>query len=247
VEKDSAIHTFNEDQAARFLNEALVKEYNVNLGGGSVCNYEKRPISLQFRTFFTLAFYSGCRRGELVALNWNDVNIEAKTIRIDQAVSRCNDGLFLKDPKTKAGRRTIKLPAICFALLQEWKTEQIKTCMALGSAWKGFRGHDFDNNPVFIQEDGKRMNVCTPTSKFKKILKAYNETVPEEDKLPMIRLHDLRHTNASYMIASGIDLETAAKRLGHSKPSFTLDVYGHALEENDERAAEVLNTLFSIA
>ena len=246
TERDTAIHTFNEDQAARFLNDALSMEYEIDAGGRNH-NKVKRSVSLQFRTFFTLSVFSGCRRGELVALNWNDIDNEAKTIRIDQAVSRSNEGLFLKDPKTKAGYRTIKLPEVCFTLLEQWKREQIEICTRLGSAWEGFRGRSYDNNPVFIQYDGKRMNDCTPTSKFKKILKAYNETVPEKDKLPIIRLHDLRHTNASHMIASGIDLETVARRLGHSRPSFTLDVYGHALEENDERAANVLDDIFSIA
>ena len=246
VEHDASIHTFNEDQATRFLYEALVKEYNINIGG-RIRHYEKRSVSLQFRTFFTLAFYSGCRRGEIVALNWNDIDSKAKTIRIDQAVSRSSEGLYLKDPKTKAGKRTIKLPEVCFDLLNQWKLEQMQICMALGSAWDGYRGRDYDKNPVFIQDDGKRMDVSTPTSKFKKIINAYNETVSDEKKLPLIRLHDLRHTNASHMIASGIDLETAAKRLGHSKPSFTLDVYGHALEENDERASEVLGKMFAKA
>lgn len=246
VKHDTKLHTFNEDQVARFLNEALVKEYDVNVGGGPVCQYEKRCVSLQFRTFYTLAIYGGFRRGELIALNWNDVDMKAKTIRIDQSVSRSSEGLYLKDPKTKAGKRTIKLPSVCFDLLKQWKSEQLQIYMALGSAWKGSRGRSYDDNPVFIQDDGKRMNISTPTAKFKKILSAYNETVSEEKQLPMIRLHDLRHTNASHMIASGIDPETAARRLGHSKPSFTLDVYGHALEENDEKAADVLDNIFSI-
>lgn len=246
VEYDAAVHTFNEDQATRFLYEALVKEYNINIGG-RIRHYEKRSVSLQFRTFFTLAFYSGSRRGELIALNWDDINTDERTIRIDQAVSKSSNGLYLKDPKTKAGKRTIKLPEICFDLLSQWKLEQMQICMALGSAWNGYRGRDYDKNPVFIQDDGKRMNVSTPTPKFKKIIKAYNETVSEEMQLPVIRLHDLRHTNASHMIASGIDIETAAERLGHSKPSFTLDVYGHALKENNEKAADVLEKIFSKA
>ena len=96
-------------------------------------------------------------------------------------------------------------------------------------------------------DSGKRMYIDSPTQKFKKILTAYNETVSEEDQLPLIRLHDLRHTNASHLVASGTDIETVARRLGHSKPSFTLDVYGHALEENDERASDLLDNIFKMA
>ena len=118
--------------------------------------------------------------------------------------------------------------------------------LKLGTAWQGYRGKEYGKNPVFIQMDsGKRMNVQSPTAKFKKILKAYNAAVPEEKQLPMIRLHDLRHTSASHMLANGVDIETVAKRLGHSKASFTLDIYGHALESMDEKAAEVLDNVFS--
>lgn len=246
VEKNTVLHTFSVAQVERFLTDALTKEYDINIGGRKH-NIVKRPISLQFRIFFTLALYTGCRRGELVALNWNDVNMKERTIRIDQAVSSYSKGLYLKDPKTSAGKRMIKLPGVCFDLLAEWKAEQMQICMMLGSAWQGYRGKEYEQNPVFIQDDGTRMNVSTPTAKFKKILKAYNETVSEEDRLPLIRLHDLRHTNASHLLASYSDFETVAKRLGHSRPSFTLDVYGHALEENDEKAADVLEEKFRIA
>ena len=247
VEQKKVLHTFSEDQAQRFLSDALTREYDVNIGGRNH-NTEKRSVPLQFRVFFTLAFYSGCRRGELVGLNWDDINSKEKTIRIDQAVSRYSEGLYLKDPKTEAGKRTITLPGDCFELLNEWKSEQMQICMSLGTAWEGYRGRNYDKNPVFIQTDsGKRMDVSTPTQKFKKILNAYNKTVCEEKQLPVIRLHDLRHTNASHLVASNTDFETVARRLGHSRPSFTLDVYGHALPENDERASKVLEKMISKA
>ena len=262
ITRGSELHTFSEDQVRRFLSDALTKDYEVRMkehtrsysekGDGRpfiVRSYtEHRSVPLQFRVYFTLAVFGGFRRGELIGLNWEDVDPESKTITIRKAVSLSDEGQYLKDPKTEAGKRTIKLPKTCFDLLGAWKTEQKKICLDLGSAWKGYRGKDFDQNPVFIQIDtGKRMNVHTPSAKFRKILNAYNKTVPEEDRFPMIRLHDLRHTCASHMVASGIDIETVAKRLGHSKPSFTLDVYGHALEENDEKASDKLEEIFTKA
>lgn len=259
VERGSEIHTFTEDQVRRFLNDALTRKYEIRIKGhtrkyenGSgqeftVNEYtEHRSVPLQFRAYFTLAVYGGFRRGELIGLNWEDVDPENKTIRIRQAVSLSDEGQYLKDPKTEAGKRTIKVPEVCFDLLDEWKKEQKILSLKLGTAWEGYRGKDFDKNPVFIQNDtGKRMNVQTPSAKFHSILKAYNQTVDEADRLPMIRLHDLRHTNASHLVASGVDIETVAKRLGHSKPSFTLDVYGHALEENDEKASDRLEQIFA--
>jgi len=263
IDSRKGLHTFNEDQVKRFLNDALTREYSFTINehtrkyiayNGSHEEFtvkeftESRSVPLQFRAFFTLSVYSGCRRGELVALNWCDVDPSKGTITIKKSVSKSNEGQYIKGPKTEAGNRTIKLPEICFDLLNQWKLEQMQICMKLGTAWEGYRGREYDNNPVFIQTDtGRRMYIDSPTQKFKKILQAYNEAVPEEDQLPMIRLHDLRHTNASFLVACGTDIETVARRLGHSKPSFTLDVYGHALEENDEKAADVLNDIFSIA
>ena len=262
IHRDGDLHTFNEDQVRRFLTEALTKEYEFQFKGhtrryhevGSgeefeVRDYtEHRSVPLQFRVYFTLAVFGGFRRGELIGLNWEDIDPENRTIRIRQAVSLSEDGQYIKDPKTEAGKRTITLPETCFVHLEQWKREQKKICLSLGTAWEGFRGKDYDRNPVFIQTDtGKRMNVQSPSAKFRKILIEYNKTVDEEDRLPLIRLHDLRHTNATHLVASGVDFETIAKRLGHSRASFTLDVYGHALAENDQKASDKLEEIFTKA
>lgn len=260
VKRESVLHCFNEEQVHRFLTEALTMEYDVKIKGHTrqykvyngtgeafeVRDYvEHRSVSLQFRTYFTVALFSGFRRGEMVGLNWEDIDNDNQTIAIQKAISMSESGQYTKDPKTESGKRTIKLPKSCFDLLDEWKKEQKQICLTLGSAWEGYRGKDFDKNPVFIQPDtGRRMNVQTPTAKFRKILEIYNSTACDEDKLPLIRLHDLRHTNASHLVASGTDIETVAKRLGHSRASFTLDVYGHALPENDEKASDALEEMF---
>ena len=261
VKRNKELHTFTAEEVDRFLNEALTMDYTIPVEGskrkystkGSGDPFEvrsytvKRSVSLQFRVFFTLAIYGGFRRGELIALTWNDIDPVKRTIRIDEAITTSKEkGEEIKSPKTEAGKRTIMLPSICFGLLDQWRREQMQISLKLGTAWQGYRGKEYGKNPVFIQMDsGKRMNVQTPTAKFKKILKAYNAAVPEEKQLPMIRLHDLRHTSASHMLANGVDIETVAKRLGHSKASFTLDIYGHALESMDEKAAEVLDNVFS--
>lgn len=252
IRRDSRLHIFNEDQVHRFLNEALTREYEFEVKRESQRPYsytEHTTTSLQFRTYFTLAIFGGFRRGEMIGLNWEDIDFEEKTITIRRAVSlskeKGNHVQYIKDPKTEAGKRTVKVPEICFKLLSDWEKEQRQICLQLGTAWEGHRGNEYKKNPVFIQTDtGRRMNVQTPSKKFHKILKAYNSTVSEEDRLPMIRLHDLRHTNASHLVANGVDFETIAKRLGHSKPSFTLDVYGHAIEENDEKASDKLEEIF---
>lgn len=253
---DNAVQNIlSKEEVDRFLTDALNREYEFEM------KREKRAYSmighytipLQFRALFTLAVYSGFRRGELIGLNWEDVDFSNKKVSVRRSVSLSkqegNRVQYEKAPKTRAGIRTVELPEICFTLLKAWKTEQRELCLQLGTAWEGFSGRDYDKNPVFIQIDsGRRMNVQTPSAKFKKILVSYNEAVTkeghEEKCLPVIRLHDLRHTNASHLFSNHIDIHTISRRIGHSKVSFTMDRYGHALDDNDHKASEKLAEIF---
>ena len=188
----------------------------------------------------------------MLALTWNDIDFENKCIKVNKALVRTREqGKIVKDTKTVAGNRDIKLPDECFKLLREWKTEQMEICLEVGSKWEGFRGSEFDNNFIFIQTEtniGQCMDTDTPYNKFKEIIRLYNDTVSDpKDKLPEIRLHDLRHTSATLLLAQGVDIETVAKRLGHAKASVTLDIYGHALESMDEVASDTLERLLSVS
>lgn len=260
-QKDGKLHTFDTNQAVRFLTEALYLNYEVPIKGHTRSYSEKgegipfevkdytehRSVSLQWRTYFTLALFSGCRRGELLALNWSDIDINNRTISIRKSLSKSNAGEYIKAPKTPSGVRMIKLPEICFELLRDWKHEQMEICFKLGTAWEGNRGKDFDDNPVFITETGRRMYLTSPTAKFKKILKAYNETVPEDKQLPLIKLHDLRHTTATLLLANGEDIKTVQYILGHKDASTTMNIYAEVLPENVQKASDKLEAIFSKA
>jgi integrase len=116
----------------------------------------------------------------------------------------------------------------------------------LQGLWKGYTGKEFDRNFIFIQmETGMPMDVGTPTHKFKEILKMYNETHGSENQLPEITLHELRHTSATLLLANGTDIETVSHRLGHSKASTTLDIYGHAMKKMDSKASDTLESILS--
>lgn len=258
IKKTGKLHTFTQDETNRFLNDAL----NMNVphekkatirhtdnGDVAVSGYtEHRPVSLMFRTFFTIAVFSGARRGELAALKWSDVNNEARTISITRAAtSSSGSGLTTKAPKTAAGVRTVEMPEACFGLLRALKREQLTNSFTLGTAWQGSRGKQFDDNYVFADVYGNMTHPDTFTGKFRDILLAYNESVDEDLQLPMIRLHDLRHSAASHLVASGLDIQTVARRLGHSKPSFTMDTYAHAFETRDSIASDMLGSMFKVA
>ncbi len=110
----------------------------------------------------------------------------------------------------------------------------------LGSAWEG---EDY----VFIQKTGKQMDLGTPYQAFQRIVTNYNRTRKETDvELPMITLHDLRHTNATLLLSTGVDVKTISSRLGHSTVSTTLDIYAHALNETDKKASENLKNILAV-
>ena len=118
----------------------------------------------------------------------------------------------------------------------------------MGSAWNGHRNCDddsFDKNRLFIQADGSPVHFSTPGHKFAEIIDMYNASVEDEsEKLPKIRLHDLRHTSATLLLSLGTDIETVSRRLGHSKASVTLDIYGHGLPEDERKATDSLQQKF---
>lgn len=115
----------------------------------------------------------------------------------------------------------------------------------LGSAW-AVDENGKRLNFLFTQWNGKQMNVSTPLQRFHSIIKMYNKTVDkEENKLPLIHFHGLRHTCATLLISQGVDISTVAGRLGHSQTSTTLDIYTHPLRKMDEVASEKLENLLS--
>lgn len=228
-------HTFTEDQMQRFLNDAL--EVDIP----RLDEWEK----LEDIVYFHLALCGGFRKSEIIGLTWNDILFDSSMISISKAIGYSKDNKeYMKDPKTSKGFRTIPLPSFCFTLLREWYQECMKICIKAGSRWQGFRGNAFNKNYVFIRSDGKRMPLSRPYKHFKQIIRAYNNTVNESMQLPDIRLHDLRHTTASYMLAEGIDPESVSGILGHSKPSFTLNIYGHAMKERAKDAADKMEHAF---
>lgn len=200
-------------------------------------------VASMFKALYYLAVYTGARRGELCALTWEDIDFKTKEVRISKAVAKTKEGQVAKEPKTKSSVRRISVPDICIRMLQSWRKDQIQLAFNIGSLWKGYTGKDFSKNPIFIQQDsGLMINIDTISHKFGEIVDNYNKKCENDNqKLPVIRFHDLRHTSASLMIANHVDVVTVSHRLGHSKPSTTMDIYSHALPLQDKIAADILS------
>lgn len=248
---------WTEDQIDVFF-AALKKQYTHHYAerhrtdsGGNVYQiaaYDvESAVSSMFTAMYMLSIFSSCRRGELCPLTWEDIDFIRKEVFIHRAVSATKAGLQIKPPKTEAGYRRIRLPDRCLQALRDWRKDEIRLSFELGNLWQGYTGKEFDRNFIFIQRDsGLMIHVDTIGSKFREIVRTYNESCEDPaDRLPEIRLHDLRHTGASLLLANNVDVVTVSHRLGHAKPSTTMDIYSHAIPSKDQEASDVLDRLVS--
>jgi integrase len=179
----------------------------------------------------SLALGTGMRRSEMLGLRWQDVNLDAGQVTIEQALEETRArGIRVKGPKTKHGRRTISLPAHLVAeLRQHWREQQEQRLgMGLGKAP--------DTASVFATAGGGHLSPNALSKSWPRIMAAIG--------MPGVTLHSLRHTHASMLIASGMDILTISRRLGHSSPTITLGVYGHLIRGTDDRAAQIMEAAF---
>jgi integrase len=181
---------------------------------------------LRWRSLYpiaSVALATGMRRGELLALRWQDVDLDGATLRVERALEQTKrGGLVFKPPKTRYGRRTITLPPSTVAELRAHRKSQAEQRLALGL------GKAPDEALVFATWDGSTRSPNALTKEWTLALKAAGIRAT---------FHSLRHTHASTLIASGLDVLTISRRLGHGSPAITLGVYGHLFKPDDRAAA----------
>lgn len=191
-------------------------------GGGAVT----RPL-------VATALGTGCRQGELLALGWDDIDLRKGTLTVRKSLSPTAEGFVVKEPKTKNGRRTIALPPFVVEALTAHKAAMLKA--GLLSA------------PVFCTRTGQYQDKANVLKKFRAVVaraNAANAGVEDYRPIPAaIRFHDMRHTAASLLLSKGYSLVAVSRRLGHAKPSITLDVYGHLMPTDDAQLAEGLHRM----
>jgi len=237
------IKHFTLEEAQIFLS-ILNEEYTVahygrtkKDGSDSARHVETHTIPTQFKVFFNMALFGGLRLGELIALTWDDIDFKNFSVSITKSTAKTKDGMITKEPKTKSSIRTITLSQNLIQMIKKYRAEQNTLRLSLGSFWKG-------NNYLFIQSDGSQMHISTPYHVFKKIIDRHNKTAPDNEKLPEITLHGLRHTSATLLIAQNVDVRTVSARLGHSDCSTTMNIYAHSLQALDRQASDKLDILF---
>lgn len=174
-----------------------------------------------------LAATCGLRRGEAIALRWEDVDLAKGTITINQSYTRGERGHIFQEPKTKAGIRTIALPQMTIDALKKQKVLLAQDKLTAGAKYN-------DHGLVTQTKFGCPVSPYYFESRWRDML--------QKSGLPSIRYHDLRHTHASLLISQNVHPKIVSERLGHASVGITLDRYSHTYGV-DYKAAEKLNTL----
>lgn len=178
-----------------------------------------------------IAIYTGARRGEILGLSWSNVNLEKGYIKIIDNLCATKNGLIIKKPKTKSGIRTIAISKELIKVLKQHRIRQMENKLRIGELYK-------DNNMVCCYEDGHLYNPKRFSAKFHELL--------EKNNLPIIRLHDLRHSHASLLVKMGVQPKEISHRLGHSNIGITMDLYSHLYEETDQEVANMFDKLIKV-
>jgi len=177
-----------------------------------------------------VALATGMRRSEILALTWADVDLEAAKIRVEHAVEQTKGSLRLKGPKTRHGRRVIALPTSVVTILRAHRVDQQTFRLRLGM------GKLPTNALLFPGDSGGLRRPDGVSLLWRRAISSLG--------LPRVSFHALRHTHASQLIASGMDILTISRRLGHGSPAITLGVYGHLFANTDDRAALIIDAAF---
>ncbi|RDW15963.1 tyrosine-type recombinase/integrase [Oceanobacillus chungangensis] len=186
-----------------------------------------------------MALKTGMRKGELLALQWDDVDFNTNTVHIRHSLSYTKDnGYFLKEPKTKGSFRKVAPPKKLMDELKKHIFKKKTDRMEAAELWEGGKYYF-----VFSSEMGKPYNLDVPNRWWTRFHERVNKELKKNDKPPLkkIRFHDLRHTAATDLINKGANIHSISKRLGHANITTTMNIYGHYLEEADQKIADLLN------
>jgi len=209
--------------AAQTDGVALKREKRVPLTteqAKQVLAYVAEHESPQWQAAYALALRTGIRLGEMLALQWRSVDLEAGTITIDGTL--CRYGQTRTEPKTASGRRTIAISHAVVTALAAHQASQHK------ASPEGY---------VFTSRFGTPLAAKTPADHLRRVLVALG--------LPHVVWHDLRHTVATMMLASGVPLQLVSKILGHASVQITADLYNYIPPEATREAAEALERVLS--
>ena len=183
-----------------------------------------KELSLKYYALFRLLAFSGIRIGELSALTWQDLNFKTKELNINKTLVVVERQKTIQTPKSKAGTRLISLDDETVRILKTWQLRQRKDFLKLGINTLGNDQLIFSNRKnSYLRNDNIRKHSLKIATKA---------------TLATITLHGFRHTHASLLFASGVDVKQVQARLGHSDINTTLNIYTHVTKEKQDRLGD---------
>lgn len=181
---------------------------------------------------FSVALAVGLRLGESLGLAWGDVDLSARTLRVRRALQRFDGKLQFVEPKSESSNRTVALPESAVVVLRQHRVRQQTERLLAGKRWR-------DTGLVFTTTIGTPLDDRNVRKAFRELLDAA--------ELPPMRIHDLRHTCASLLLAQGVHPRVVMETLGHSQISLTLDTYSHVMPSLERDAADRMDAVLSEA
>ncbi len=235
------------------LHKALSHAKRIRLVGSNVCDdveelprqaqQEMQPLTPEqaqvllqkvrehrLEALLTLALTTGMRKGEILALRWQDIDLQKGDLQIRRTVNYRGRGRFIEgDPKTEKSKRKIVLPQFVVETFKRHRMTQLEMRLQAGAAW-------VDNDLVFSNKRGGFIVPMTLSNHFFQLL--------EEAGLPHIRFHDLRHSAATLLLSLGVPAKVVQEILGHSNFGTTMNNYSHVLPSMQQEAMDKMDSFF---
>lgn len=192
---------------------------------------EKAP--LKYRTFFTLALYSGFRRGELLGLEWKDIDWDGSVINVRRTSNyTAGKGIYTDTTKTKKSKRSLKFPPVVMELLKSYKGEQDEERRNLGNQW-------VETDRLFVKWNGEPQHPNTTYTWFLRFC--------ERNNFRFCDIHSMRHFYASALINEGVDAAAVSGALGHSVIGTTTSIYCHVFQQAQARAGDAIASVLDFS
>jgi integrase len=176
-----------------------------------------------------LAIGTGMRLGEILGLQWPNVDLERKVLRVASTLSYAEGGFTFTAPKTNRARRSVDLPDFVVSFLRRHRKEQNERKLAYRDFWG-------EHDVVLDDGIGQPLSPWTVSADFRRVV--------SELGLPRTRFHDLRHAHATQLLSAGVHVKAVSERLGHSSTSFTMDTYSAVIPSMGRAAADAADQLF---
>ena len=202
----------------------IIKKEIVPLNDDSIKEFLTAIQNHRWSTLYMVTLFSGMRQGEILGLQWNQINFDKGIIKIDKQLikNRETKEYEIATVKNEKIRKITPAKSVMYALFEQ-RSIQAQWRHNVGDAWE-------ESNLVFTNELGKHLSPSTVYQNYKRLVAKID--------LSALRFHDLRHSYAVASLRSGDDIKTLQENLGHHSAAFTLDVYGHVTDDMKKESAE---------